>query len=150
MFRSRYIQSYRFFSRTYATATSPHTLVFLEHRQGVIDSGSLSALTAAEQLGGKVTALVVGGPEHVPKVLEQAKKCVKGVKQNLVLNIHTLLQAEGTNLHPSLNCTPICRSRTRSPLSSAREDSVRFILHTCRLGHLIRRKVSLAPCSRKT
>jgi len=78
MLRSRYIQSYRFFSRTYATATSPHTLVFLEHRQGVIDSGSLSALTAAEQLGGKVTALVVGGPEHVPKVLEQAKK-LKGL-----------------------------------------------------------------------
>jgi len=35
-------------------------------------------LTAAEQLGGKVTALVVGGPEHVPKVVEQAKK-LKGL-----------------------------------------------------------------------
>ncbi|KAJ3570901.1 hypothetical protein NP233_g4094 [Leucocoprinus birnbaumii] len=73
MLRSRYIQCSRVFLRTYATATSPHALVFLEHRQGVIDSGSLSALTAAGQLGGKVSALVVGGSEHVPGVVEQAK-----------------------------------------------------------------------------
>ncbi|KAJ7268816.1 electron transfer flavoprotein alpha subunit [Mycena haematopus] len=44
----------------------------------VIDSASLSALTAAEQLGGQVTGLVVGGPDHLPGVVEQAKK-LKGV-----------------------------------------------------------------------
>jgi electron transfer flavoprotein alpha subunit len=62
------------FRRAYSTAPSPHALVFLEHRQGVIDSASLSALTAAEQLGGQVTGLVVGGPDHVPGVVEKAKK----------------------------------------------------------------------------
>ncbi|KAH9486211.1 putative electron transfer flavoprotein subunit alpha, mitochondrial [Psilocybe cubensis] len=65
-------------SRSYATAASPHALVFLEHRAGVIDSGSLSALTAAGQLGGKVSALVVGSSEHVQGVVDQAKK-FKGV-----------------------------------------------------------------------
>lgn len=65
-------------TRSYATATSPHALVFLEHRAGVIDSGSLSALTAAEQLGGQVSALVVGGSEHVQGVVDKVKK-LKGV-----------------------------------------------------------------------
>ncbi|KAJ6625898.1 electron transfer flavoprotein alpha subunit [Mycena sp. CBHHK59/15] len=64
----------RVFLRAYSTAPSPHALVFLEHRQGVLDSGSLSALTAAEQLGGQVTGLIVGGPEHVQGVVEKAKK----------------------------------------------------------------------------
>ncbi|PPQ79412.1 hypothetical protein CVT25_002682 [Psilocybe cyanescens] len=66
------------FTRSYATTPSPHALVFLEHRAGIIDSGSLSALTAAEQLGGKVSALVVGSSEHVQGVVDQAKK-FKGV-----------------------------------------------------------------------
>jgi electron transfer flavoprotein alpha subunit len=51
-------------------------LVFLEHRKGVIEAGSLSALTAAKQLGGQVSALVVGDSEHVNGVVEQAKKWV--------------------------------------------------------------------------
>jgi electron transfer flavoprotein alpha subunit len=60
--------------RAYATSPSPHALVLLEHRQGVVDSGSLSALTAAAQLGGQVTGLVVGGPDQVQGVVETAKK----------------------------------------------------------------------------
>lgn len=62
-------------SRTYATPASPHALVFLEHRKGTIEAGSLSALTAASQLGGQVSALVVGSSEHVGGVVEQVKKC---------------------------------------------------------------------------
>lgn len=61
-------------SRTYATGSSPHALVFIEHRGGIIESGSLSALTAAEQLGGKVTGLIVGAPEEVKQAVEKAKK----------------------------------------------------------------------------
>lgn len=61
-------------SRSYATATPPHALVFLEHHQGVLDSGSLSALTAAHQLGGKVTGLVIGSEEHVHNIVSKAKK----------------------------------------------------------------------------
>lgn len=61
-------------ARSYATATSPHALVFLEHRQGDLDSASLSALTAASQLGGQVTGLVVGSLEDVPSIVEKAKK----------------------------------------------------------------------------
>jgi electron transfer flavoprotein alpha subunit len=60
--------------RSYATAASPHALVFLEHHQGDLDSASLSALTAASQLGGQVTSLVVGSPEEVPSVVEKAKR----------------------------------------------------------------------------
>ncbi|KAH7916549.1 DHS-like NAD/FAD-binding domain-containing protein [Hygrophoropsis aurantiaca] len=60
--------------RNYATGPSPHALVFLEHHQGILDSGSLSALTAATQLGGPVTGLIVGGPDEVSAVVENAKK----------------------------------------------------------------------------
>lgn len=63
-------------ARSYATAASPHALVFLEHRQGVIDSGSLSALTAAQQLGGEVTGLLVGSSDDVKSAVDKAKKCV--------------------------------------------------------------------------
>lgn len=62
--------------RTYATAAGPHALVLLEHRGGVIESSSLSALTAAEKLGGEVTGLVVGSPEEVQQVLPKAQKYV--------------------------------------------------------------------------
>ncbi|EJF65239.1 electron transfer flavo protein alpha subunit [Dichomitus squalens] len=59
--------------RRYATVSGPHALVFLEHREGVIDSGSLSALTAAQQLGGQVTGIVIGAPDQVKGVVEKAK-----------------------------------------------------------------------------
>ena len=61
-------------SRRYATASGPHALVFLEHRDGAIDSGSLSALAAAQQLGGQVTGLVIGAPGQVEGVVDKAKK----------------------------------------------------------------------------
>lgn len=64
----------RVLARSYATAASPHALVFLEHRQGDLDSASLSALTAASQLGGHVTGLIVGSPEEMPSVVEKAKR----------------------------------------------------------------------------
>lgn len=74
MLRLRPVFHCRSLSRRYATAASPHALVFLEHREGVIDSGSLSALTAAHQLGGQVTGLVIGAPDQVNGVVENAKK----------------------------------------------------------------------------
>ena len=74
MLRLRPALHCRSLCRRYATASSPHALVFLEHREGVIDSGSLSALTAAQQLGGQVTGLVIGAPDQVKSVVEKAKK----------------------------------------------------------------------------
>lgn len=64
----------RFLSRTYATAQQPHALLFIEQSDGVLDPSSLSALTAASQLGGKVTGLIVGNPGEVEKAVEEAKK----------------------------------------------------------------------------
>ncbi|KAK2464283.1 hypothetical protein APHAL10511_003740 [Amanita phalloides] len=74
MLRARTIVRYQAlaFSRSYASS-SPHALVFLEHNNGTIVSGSLSALTAATKLGGQVTGLIVGGPEHVSNTVETAK-----------------------------------------------------------------------------
>ena len=77
MLRTRALLRVQSLTRSYATASSPHALVFLEHNQGVIDSGSLSALTAATQLGGRVTGLIVGDSEQVSSVLDKAKKHVK-------------------------------------------------------------------------
>ncbi|KAK0461308.1 DHS-like NAD/FAD-binding domain-containing protein [Desarmillaria tabescens] len=69
--------AYRPLVRAYATPASPHALVLLEHRAGVLDSGSLSALTAATHLGGQVTGLVISGPDGT-SVVEKAKK-LKGL-----------------------------------------------------------------------
>ena len=75
MLRARTLAGLRPLLRSYATAANPHALVFLEHRGGIIDSGSLSALTAAEKLGGEVTGLIVGSAEDVQQVLPTAQKC---------------------------------------------------------------------------
>lgn len=78
MLRIRTATLSRALVRSYATSPSPspHALVFLEHRDGELDSASLSALTAASQLGGKVTGLLAGAPDQVPGVLDKAKKHV--------------------------------------------------------------------------
>ncbi|KAI0369709.1 electron transfer flavoprotein alpha subunit [Pilatotrama ljubarskyi] len=78
MLRLRPIFNAHQLSRRYATAAGPHALVLLEHRAGVIDSGSLSALTAAQQLGGQVTGLIIGAPDEVKNVVDKAKK-LKGL-----------------------------------------------------------------------
>jgi electron transfer flavoprotein alpha subunit len=65
-------------ARAYASAApaGPHTLVLLEHRDGVLDGGSLAALTAAGSLGGPVSGLVLGGPDAVPPIVAAAQKCI--------------------------------------------------------------------------
>lgn len=73
MLRIRTAALSRALARTYAASSSPHALVFLEHRDGELDSASLSALTAASRLGGKVTGLLAGSPDQVPGVLDKAK-----------------------------------------------------------------------------
>ena len=74
MLRLRPILTSGTLHRRYATAAGPHALVLLEHRAGVIEAGSLSALAAAQQLGGQVTGLVVGAPDQVKGVVEKAKR----------------------------------------------------------------------------
>lgn len=73
LLRTRIALNARSLLRTYASSAGPNALVFLEHRDGVLDSGSLSAVTAAGQLGGKVTGLITGGPE-IKDMVEKAKK----------------------------------------------------------------------------
>ncbi|GAA5807924.1 hypothetical protein MFLAVUS_001304 [Mucor flavus] len=52
--------------RFYATGAGANTLLFVEHKDGLIGGATLNALTAASQLGGSVTALVAGdAPESV-------------------------------------------------------------------------------------
>jgi electron transfer flavoprotein alpha subunit len=101
MLRARSIFSRRVLIRSYATFPSPHALVFLEHSGGVVDSGSLSALTAAAQLGGRVTGLVVGSSEQVGQVMEKAKRYVSCflssllsfTSQNSIQGLTTLLHS---------------------------------------------------------
>jgi len=49
-------------------------LLLIEHNGGKIEPGSLSALTAAIQMGGDVTGLIVGAPDEIKPVIEKAKK----------------------------------------------------------------------------
>lgn len=63
--------------RAFASASSPvHSLLYVEHQSGEVEAGTLSALTAASQLGGRVTGLVVGSPGDVERIVEKVKKCV--------------------------------------------------------------------------
>ncbi|KAF9227365.1 electron transfer flavoprotein, alpha subunit [Gyrodon lividus] len=87
MFRVRSSTLSRALIRSYATIPSPHALVFLEHQHGELDSGSLSAVTAATQLGGKVTGLIVASPDQVQSLLDKAK---------MVKGLDTLLHAAST------------------------------------------------------
>ena len=73
LFRSTCVSATR---RGFATAAPPHALVFIEHQAGAIDSASLSALTAAHQLGGEVTGLIVGKAEEVKQAVGKARRYV--------------------------------------------------------------------------
>lgn len=54
------------------------TLAVLEQNNGVLNMGSLSAVTAAKKLGGPITAFVAGG--NIKSVAEAAAK-VEGVEK---------------------------------------------------------------------
>jgi hypothetical protein len=54
------------------------TLAVLEQNNGKLNTGSLSAVTAAQKLGGSVTAFVAGG--SIKSVAEEAAK-VEGVEK---------------------------------------------------------------------
>jgi len=63
--------------RGFASASSPiHSLLLIEHRSGQVEGGTLAALTAASELGGKVTGLVFGALEEVEGVVQKVKKSV--------------------------------------------------------------------------
>ena len=51
-----------------------NTLLFLEHKKGVINPASLSALTAAKKLGGEIHGLVVAGESEAEEVAKAASK----------------------------------------------------------------------------
>ncbi|KAI9306824.1 hypothetical protein BJ944DRAFT_262907 [Cunninghamella echinulata] len=56
--------------RNYASSASANTLLFVEHKDGAITGATLNALTAANKLGGSITALVAGdAPEAVAKAI---------------------------------------------------------------------------------
>jgi hypothetical protein len=64
-------------TRGFASASSPiHSLLLIEHRSGQVEGATLAALTAAAELGGKVTGLVIGAPGGVEGVVEKVKKSV--------------------------------------------------------------------------
>ncbi|CAE6504116.1 unnamed protein product [Rhizoctonia solani] len=89
--------------RSYATPVSPNTLLFIEHSHGAIEPASLSALTAAHQLKGKITALVVGGEDaQVQKVVEEAKK-LDGISKVVFTSASTY-----TNMLPE-HLTPLVK-----------------------------------------
>ncbi|WFD22682.1 Electron transfer flavoprotein alpha-subunit [Malassezia equina] len=71
--------------RTFATSSScnANTLLFVEHKKGAINPATLSALTAAQKLGGEIHALVAGSPSEAKSVAEAAAK-VSGVSKVLV------------------------------------------------------------------
>ena len=71
--------------RAFSTSSirEANTLLFIEHKNGAINPASLSALTAAQKLGGEVHALVTGSSSNAKAVAEAASK-VKGVSKVLL------------------------------------------------------------------
>lgn len=67
--------SYRCFSTS--RVDFANTLLFLEHKKGVINPASRSAITAATKLGGDIHGLLVGTEKEAGEVLEKAKKWVE-------------------------------------------------------------------------
>lgn len=64
-------------SRAYATEASSSAskvLLFLEHRDGKLNPGSLNALSAATSLGGDIVGLVTGEAQSAAKIADAAKK----------------------------------------------------------------------------
>ncbi len=140
MLRARsLVTAHRLFTRAYATAHSPHALVFLEHKDGVIEPSSLSALTAAQQLGGSVTGLVVGGPDQVPTVLERAKKYIHSTLPSTLRLLNQPLpllpcQAERTIVGPAFLRSPIFFHSSGDRIPTLREATVkRFSIYSHRL-----------------
>jgi len=117
MLRARSLLASRAFSRTYETAIPPHALVLLEHKQGVLESNSLSALTAAEQLGGNVTALVIGQTDHVQAVVAKAKKSLPFIIPITSRLTHSP-QAQRLDLHFALHLSPLYQSVAGNSLTS--------------------------------
>ncbi|KAF8315848.1 electron transfer flavoprotein alpha subunit [Clavulina sp. PMI_390] len=73
--RSRVFSPASTAARSFASSSSPiNSLVLIEHRSGDVEGGTLAALTAASELGGKVTGLVVGSPGEVEGIVEKVKK----------------------------------------------------------------------------
>lgn len=58
------------------------SLAVLEQKDGVLQSSSLSAVTAAQKLGGSVTGIIAGG--NVKRVAEDAAK-VKGLEKIIMI-----------------------------------------------------------------
>ena len=71
--------------RAFSTSSmrQANTLLFVEHKNGVINPASLSAVTAAQKFGGEIHALVTGSSSHAKAVAEAASK-VQGVSKVLV------------------------------------------------------------------
>ncbi|TIB93884.1 electron transfer flavo protein, alpha subunit [Wallemia mellicola] len=88
--------------RTFSTSrTKLDALVYLEHRDGKINPGSLSALTAAQKVDGKVVGLVAGS-ENVDSVVEEAKK--------LPVNKLLLAKSDIYNHHSPSTLAPLLKS----------------------------------------
>lgn len=69
---------------TYASALARllSSLAILEHREGKLQNGSLSSVTAAQQLGGSITGFLAGS--GVKAVAEQAAK-VQGLEKIIMV-----------------------------------------------------------------
>ncbi|KAM3582689.1 Electron transfer flavoprotein alpha-subunit [Umbelopsis sp. WA50703] len=66
--RAAAVQTRPIMSRLYTTGSGNSSLLVVEHRNGAVDGATLNALTAAQKLGGDITAIVAGGaPENVAK-----------------------------------------------------------------------------------
>ncbi|OBZ89217.1 Electron transfer flavoprotein subunit alpha, mitochondrial [Choanephora cucurbitarum] len=78
--------------RFYATGAGANTLLYVEHKDGAISGATLNALTAANKLGGSISALVAGdAPESVVQQV---------AKLNGVSKVLTAKDAAYTNALP--------------------------------------------------
>ncbi|KAG8921660.1 Electron transfer flavoprotein alpha-subunit [Tulasnella sp. 418] len=106
-------------------ASSSNSLLIIEHQNGKIDAGSLSALTAASQIGGEVTGLIYGAPGEIEQVIESAKK-LKGLTKLLSASSPSYKAPIAETITPLLQ--KVVKSNSYSHVISSQSTSSKSIL----------------------
>ena len=87
------------------------TLVFVEHKNGKINPSTLSAVTAAQKVGGEVDALVLAKADEAKTVAEQAAK-ISGLSKVLMGSGDVFANQLAEPIAPVLKKMPKSRTRT--------------------------------------
>ena len=101
------LQSTRKFQQTTLLARLLSSLAILEQRDGKLNPSSLSAVTAAQRLGGSITGFVAG--KNTKSVAQEAAK-VKGIEKIVVVEDEAYDKVRRTDRSVRVSSAPLISS----------------------------------------